>query len=207
MTPADMGVVLTAIGAYDGRKISPIDVVAWHRAVGDLDREDSLEAVVRHHGHTTDWMKPAHLRQLVTDIRNERAAAKQHEIRALPSRFEPDPSRDERIERGVQAGVHELAAKWAMPDEDNAVHDAIHEAALHRARRERKGRQATPPRPRRTGGPGIQLEKVTKPPEWADDTARERASIDTLHNAGRHCGRHHCPRCTALASVAGKDQA
>jgi hypothetical protein len=196
-----MADVLTAVGAYDGRKISDIDVVAWHRAVGDLDRDDALAAVIRHHGHTTDWMKPGHLRQLVQDIRNERAAARQHEIRELPSRFEADPERDDRISRGVHQGVHELVARWAMPGEENGE-DPIHEAALHRARRER-GRRDNPALTKRrtSGGPGIQLEKVTRPPEWADDKAREHTSINALHAAGRACGRHHCGTCRALAEV------
>lgn len=202
MTPADMADVLTAIGAYDGRKISDIDVAAWHAAVGDLDRDDALTAVARHHGNTTDWMKPGHLRQIVLTIRNERAEQRQreHEVRALPSRFEHDPERDDRISRGVQQGVHELVARWSIPGEDNGE-DPIHEAALHRARRERKGREATTPKRHRAGGPGIQLDKVTKPPEWADDKTREAQAIRALHEAGRGCGRRNCPTCATLAEA------
>lgn len=198
MTPGDMADVLTAAGVYDGRKIAEADVAAWHLAVGDLERDDALAAVVRHYGHSTDWLKPARLRQLCQDIRNERAAAQRHEVRALPSRFEPDPERDNRISRGIQQGVRELVAKWAVPVDDHRVQDPIRDAALHRARRERKG-QAPVKLAKRTAGPGIQLEKVTTGPDWADAAARERASVGALHAAGRRCGRRDCSTCEEAA--------
>lgn len=77
--------------------------------------------------------------------------------------------------------------------------DQIREAALARARQDRKCRDAvTPPRRRQAVQPSGRT---------ADDRERERISIDALHAAGRGCGRVHCPRCAVLAETSGKDQA
>lgn len=185
MTPADMADVLSAAGIYDGRTIAEADVAAWHMAVGEYDRDDAMAAVVRHYADSTEWMKPAHLKQKILAIRNERASSQPHWLRALPSRFEVDDARDARIARGVKM----LAQSWTAESAESA--DA-HGIALARARRERGKRpmQASP-LPRR--GKPVDLEKLPKP-EWADEAAREARSVAALHEANRRCGRRACPR-------------
>lgn len=202
MTPAETTRVLAACASFDQRTVGEFDTMAWHKAIGNLDFTDAVEAVARYYTRTRQRIMPSDVVEGVREIRNERAQRAHHEILALPSRFEPDPERDQRIERGVREGVHELVARWSMPGEPTEAQDQTHEAALHRARRERGRRDNPALTKRRTGGgPGIQLEKVTSPPEWADPRARERASIDALHASGRHCGRSACPRCTAFAEA------
>jgi hypothetical protein len=201
MTPAETTRVLAACASFDQRTVGDFDTMAWHKAIGNLDFTDAVEAVARYYTHTRQRIMPSDVVEGVKQIRNERAQQAHHEILALPSRFEPDPERDQRIEQGVRQGVHELVARWAMPDEDSGE-DPVHAAALHRARRERGRRDNPALTKRRTGGgPGIQLDKVTRSPEWADDKAREATAIATLHAAGRLCGRRNCPTCTALAEV------
>ena len=187
MTPADMADVLSAAGIYDERTIAEADVAAWHAAAGQYDREDALAAVVRHYTDSTEWMKPAHLKQHILAIRNERASRQQHPVRELPSRFEADDVRDTRIARGLKM----LAQSWTAAAEEAADTRGI---ALARARRER-GKRPMPTStilPRRGGKP-IDLDKLPKP-EWADEAAREVRSVAALHEANRRCGRPVCPR-------------
>lgn len=202
MTPAETARVLAACASFDQRTVGEFDVVAWHKAIGHLDFTDAVEAVARYYTRTRQRIMPSDVVDGVKEIRNERAQQAHHEILTLPSRFEADPERDARISRGVREGVHELVARWSIPGETTEAQDQTHEAALARSRRERKGRTApTPVKRHRGGGPGIQIDKVTRPPDWADTQARERASVDALHQAGRHCGRSACPRCAALAEA------
>jgi hypothetical protein len=183
-----MADVLSAAGIYDGRTIAEADVAAWHAAVGQYDREDALAAVVRHYADSTEWMKPAHLKQHILAIRNERANARNHPVRELPSRFETDEIRDQRIAKGVTI----LADHWKAPE--GPPTDDLHGQALLRARRERGKREIPGQRGSRVGGKSITMPKFAPPP-WADPAAAERQAIEALHHAGKACGRSACPRC------------
>lgn len=200
MTPADVAEVLAAAGAYDGRTVGMADVGAWHAAIGDLDPQDALAAVVRHYQNSTEWMKPAHVRQNVLAIRNERAEQREHEVRALPSRFEPDPERAARIRRGVE----EIAKRWSVPEK--GADDPVRDAALDRAKRER-GKRPNPAttKVRKEPGKALELAKI-RGPEWSDPDARERAAVESLHAADRPCGRSLCRRCNDRA-FGGSDAA
>ena len=65
--------LLTAIAAFDQRTVGQADVAAWHAVVGDLDARDAAQAVIEHHKHSTDRIKPAHVISIVRGIRNDRA--------------------------------------------------------------------------------------------------------------------------------------
>jgi hypothetical protein len=188
MTPADMADVLSAAGIYDGRKISQADVAAWHAAVGQYSREDALEAVVRHYADSTDWMKPAHLKSHILAIRNERAASREHEVRALPSRFEIDQVRDGRLAAGIRA----LIGRWGLRKTD--TDDSPHGRALARARRERGSRPLPAAQTVRKRMPALELKEPTEPP-----AVREQKAIQALHTAGRSCGRGACQHCHSAA--------
>lgn len=102
MTPGDVARVLSACALYDYRTIEAHDVAAWYEVLGDLDANDTLEAVKRHYRDSTDRAMPAHLRARVKEIRAERRRQQPHEARALPSRFETDDmGRRVRLERGA----------------------------------------------------------------------------------------------------------
>ena len=75
MNAADTIDVLSAIAAYDQRTIGRADAEAWHLAIGDLDRDLALEAVVIHHKTSTERCKPAHVRAAANGIRRTRAEA------------------------------------------------------------------------------------------------------------------------------------
>jgi hypothetical protein len=146
MTPAEVAKVLTKASAYDLRTVGQADVIAWHEALSDIELADALEAVARHFRLSTDRLMPAHVRQLVRDIRDERLRANHHEIRQLPSRFEPDSDRSLRVSAGVamcgeilRPLFAELARRRAEADID-PVNEA-RARAIVRARAERKGRR------------------------------------------------------------------
>lgn len=192
MNPGEMARVLTKAAAFDQRTIGEADVMAWYDAVGQLDYDDAMTAVSRHYATNTDRIMPAHLRAEVLAIRNERAAQQQHEIRALPSKFEYDPERNERIREGIR----KLAEGWGVPTDDDGSDP--HVAALARARRERKSKMPEPRRRRDPSAKPIDLDKVTDGPEWAKAEIRERLAVAELHRNNRPCGRTACPRCNRV---------
>lgn len=110
MDKSDVVLLLAFAGTYDYRKTGDADVEAWHLAVGDLDFEDAKAAVVAHYRSTTDRMMPAHVRQGVRVIRDERKRVEKHANRELPSPFERDINRQVRMEAGA-ATVREVLAK------------------------------------------------------------------------------------------------
>ena len=103
MTPGDAARVLAACSLYDYRFGQPSkDVVAaWFKALRDLDGDDAVEAVARHYAVSPDRIMPAHVRQGVNAIREERRRREPAPARALPSRFEDDINREVRMERGA----------------------------------------------------------------------------------------------------------
>lgn len=75
MNPADTIDVLSAIAAYDQRTIGRTDAEAWHHAIGHLDRDLALEAVVIHHKTSTERCKPAHVNGIARGIQRTRVEA------------------------------------------------------------------------------------------------------------------------------------
>lgn len=65
MTRDEIALVLTKCASYDRRTIGRADVLAWHEAIGDLPLEPALRAVAVHHGESTEWCRPGHLRRII----------------------------------------------------------------------------------------------------------------------------------------------
>lgn len=101
MTRAEVALLLGLAAGRDQRTVGEADVLAWHEDIGDLDFNDAREAVSMHYRESTDRVMPAHIRRLVRQIRDERRRREEHEVRALPSRFEGDVTRDLRIQDGL----------------------------------------------------------------------------------------------------------
>ena len=120
MNPGDTAKLLAAAAMFDYRKVDKDDILAWHHLIGDLDFDDSIEAVRRHYRDSTDRLMPAHVRQGVRAIRTERAAKTHSEALALPSRFEDDEDRTDRARRG-SAQVHEVLAELSQRMQDRAA--------------------------------------------------------------------------------------
>lgn len=188
MTPAEMTEVLAACSAYDSRTVGIVDVAAWHKAIGHLDQADALDAVAHHYGTSRDRIMPADINDGCKRIRNERASKRHSEVLAIPSKFELDDIRDDRLRRGVRNVIESIVRKMPSaggPEDPHAI-------ALVRARRER-----TQPMPlivkRKGDGKPIDLSKIPGP-EWSKPEVRERASIAALHEVDRPCGRPACPK-------------
>ncbi len=92
---------------YDYRTVEEADGLAWHHVIGDLSFDDAMEAVRRHYQQSTDRMMPAHVRQGVKAIREERRRREPSEVLQVPSRFEQDMGRQIRMEAG-SAQVREV---------------------------------------------------------------------------------------------------
>ena len=101
MSPGDVARLLAACAMYDYRAVEAEDAEAWFPLIGDLDFEDAMESVRRHYQSLTDRMMPAHVRQGVKAIREERRRREPSEALQLPSRFEEDMGRQVRLERGA----------------------------------------------------------------------------------------------------------
>ncbi|HEY8504372.1 MAG TPA: hypothetical protein VIL46_07295 [Gemmataceae bacterium] len=113
MTRSEIALLLGLAAARDNRRIDEVMVAAWYEDLGDLDFADAREALRRHYRESTERVMPAHIRQLVRAIRQERRRGSPHEIRALPSRFEPDATRSARIREGVARCREVLASVMA----------------------------------------------------------------------------------------------
>jgi hypothetical protein len=185
VTPAEMAEVLAACSAYDSRTVGIVDVAAWHKAIGHLDKADALEAVAQHYATSRDRIMPADVNEECRRIRNERASSQPHEIRSIPSRFELEEIRDPRARAGIAACI----AAIRIPQDE--LGDDPHSVALARARRERTTPAPAAPR-RKTDGKAIDLAKIPGP-AWANTEVRERESVAALHDIGRPCGRPACP--------------
>ena len=72
MTPEETGKLLATCASFDRRKVGPLDVIAWHRVLGDLRFADCEEAVIAHYTRGAEWIMPAHVRQCVMEVRNRR---------------------------------------------------------------------------------------------------------------------------------------
>jgi hypothetical protein len=112
MSPGEAARLLSACAMYDYRTIEEADGLAWHLVIGDLPFDDAMEAVRRHYQASTDRMMPAHVRQGVKAIREERRRLEPSEALSLPSRFEQDMNRQVRMQAG-SAQVREVLQRIA----------------------------------------------------------------------------------------------
>lgn len=145
MNYGDTARLLATISTIDNRRLDETTVQAWHGVLGDLDIDECMEAVRRHFAKSTDWLMPAHIRATVAAIREQRRP--HHESLSLPSRFEDDPDRADRIQRGIAKVSAALSiVQAARPKAVEATEkppptrsDQIRAAALKRAVGERGG--------------------------------------------------------------------
>jgi hypothetical protein len=140
--------LLTYAAAIDSRHIDDATVIAWHGIVGDLQLSDCLEAVRRHFAGSKDWLMPAHIRELAIKIRDEHRP--KHQALSLPSRFEPDDNRTNRVRQGIELCAQTLGMTATRRPRTTEAEgktppppaELIRTRALERARRERKGARA-----------------------------------------------------------------
>lgn len=142
MKKSEAALILAAAAARDLRTVGEADVLAWHEDLEDVTYPEAREALKRYYRDHTERIMPAHIRGLVRIIRDEQRRQSGHEVRALPSRFEDDHTRDERVNRGAEMCREALAAALQPKPEEEpeqlSPSDEIRQKALERARAERK---------------------------------------------------------------------
>ena len=72
MKPSQTAELLARIASFDRRTIGETDVAAWHAAIGDLDFDDCVAAVVGYYQDSREWLMPSDVRQRAKAIRKER---------------------------------------------------------------------------------------------------------------------------------------
>ena len=72
MTSDEVWDLLELIASIDRRKVGLTDRQVWQGLIGDLSAADAQAAVVAHYSETADWIMPAHIRQRVKAIRDQR---------------------------------------------------------------------------------------------------------------------------------------
>ncbi|WP_018908771.1 hypothetical protein [Salinispora arenicola] len=143
MNKAETALILAAAAARDLRTVGDADVLAWHEDLGDITYPEAREALRRHYRDSTDRIMPAHIRHHTRTIRDEHRRQVAHQVRALPSRYEDDTTRDARAARGAELCRQAIAAALGgTADEEPPApltpSDEIRQRALDRARAERK---------------------------------------------------------------------
>jgi hypothetical protein len=135
--------LLTVVAAVDNRRIDDATVSVWAGILGDLGIDECMQAARRHFATSAAYLLPVHIRQLVSVIRDERRP--KSEVLALPSRFEDDDERVQRVRRGIALCAQTLGVSAAEREsrreqpEDLSPSDLIRLRAIERARRERVG--------------------------------------------------------------------
>jgi len=164
MNPSDTARLLAATAAYDRRTVGEMDVLAWHKAIGDLDLDEAIEAVARHYGHSTDWCQPAHVRAGVNALHAEQRDA----ARAEREELERQQRYAALDNRPVADRSDELQALLKSTAEKLATTESSRQRAILVARRMRGTPTATPPR--RTTPP-VRAKRGDYPPPKTAETA------------------------------------
>lgn len=128
MDRADVVDFLTKISSYDRRTVDETDIAPWMEFFGAnewITRPLALEAVRRHFDSSTEWLKPAHVKQQARMAKDslERDAARMSALTpgrrvVNPSSFRArDPGRwDALFEEGRVDGAVERARRRAELD-------------------------------------------------------------------------------------------
>lgn len=72
MKPSEVADLLARIASFDRRTTGESDVLAWTAAIGDLDFDDCVQAVVSYYQDSREWLMPVDVRQRVKALRKDR---------------------------------------------------------------------------------------------------------------------------------------
>lgn len=72
MNTAELTALLGRIQVLDNRQVDEMTLQAWEPLIGDLDYEDAVAGVNAHFRHSTDYLKPAHVRSRAKRAKTER---------------------------------------------------------------------------------------------------------------------------------------
>lgn len=101
MTPDETRSILLVLHTAHDRAVPDGLTDIWANTLGDLDYDLVRDAALDLIRISPYLPKVAELRERALAIRRERGRARRHDVLALPSRFETDRERAERIHRGV----------------------------------------------------------------------------------------------------------
>lgn len=163
MNYAETARLLAAASSVDRRQLDDATVATWHAILGDLDAGDALEALRRHFAQSTDWLMPAHIRDGVRAIRDQRRAREEaQQRRSIAEARNGDPGRVQRAIEGMRAVRRAIAdAPRSIAKAEEAPptpSDQVRARAIARARAERGAGRAieAPARDRRArNGPSV----------------------------------------------------
>jgi hypothetical protein len=110
MTIEEAGQLLALAALYDNRKVGVPDVMAWHRAIGDLPYPDAETAVVDHYGsESTERIMPGHVRRRVKAMRADRIT--RTPLPAPPAGIANEPGR---YQAAIRASIQRLADGFSV---------------------------------------------------------------------------------------------
>jgi hypothetical protein len=83
MTVEQVLKVLAKIALIDSRQVDELIALEWFDIIGDLEFEDAIAAVKRHRQTSTEYLMPAHVMNLVSEIRAGKSRRSRAAIAAL----------------------------------------------------------------------------------------------------------------------------
>lgn len=185
MTPSQAGEVLTYASAIDNRIVTPEASLLWSQILrSDITVEEAQRAVASHFGNSTEYLKPAHVNEIVASERRSRS-------RDLPPVTPPrdladDPRRELEWKRiwgdAVIAGHTETAARNIANLQLGVSDDlllAIGSAEVEKQLDSFRDAFLTP-KPRPTRPPIVRL-----PARWAADRGLQILDPDGWRDAGK----------------------
>jgi hypothetical protein len=107
MNKLELTKVFTKIQIGDNRQAGTVVLAEWFDSIGDLDFDDAIAAVIMFRRESKEYLVPAHIRENVRRIKEERAQHKAIE----------DPSIDDNRIRPRPANEAAMTAAWNNPDE------------------------------------------------------------------------------------------
>lgn len=76
LTHNDIATILAKAAAYDHRKPSHTQILAWHEALNpNLTLQDALNLTALHYAHSTERLMPAHINTLYKQLIRQRLEA------------------------------------------------------------------------------------------------------------------------------------
>lgn len=116
ITKADAAELLTVAAGIDQRRIGETDAIAWADLLHDLDRDDCIAAIKAHYRASTEWLRPAHIRQQVNAERQARAERTHRDDmrQAIEARRDPEESHEGYLAVSQVLAEH-MAANRPMP--------------------------------------------------------------------------------------------
>lgn len=115
MDHADALEVLAVAAAFDRRTVGEADGMAWSLALPDIKTQAAKDAVITHYRHSTAWIMPAHVIELVHQTRTDR-------IRAVGPVIPPRELADDyRGEIAWRSRHREAVADGASPTEARSL--------------------------------------------------------------------------------------